>query len=43
LKVETFHSLPLNKKIFEAPLGIPEKKVMPVVEPESPAFALKQR
>ena len=29
--------------MFEAPLGIPEKRILPVVEPESPAFALKQR
>jgi len=42
-KVESFHSRPLNKKILQGPVGVPERKLLPMVEPESPAFALKQR
>ena len=32
-----------NRKILEKQTGVPERKVIPVIEPESPAFALKKR
>ena len=38
-----FHAKPLNKKIFDGPTGVPTKQPMPVIVPESPAFALKER
>jgi len=38
-----FHAKPVPKGIMQAPRGIPEKKVVPVIEPQSPAFALKNR
>ena len=38
-----FHANPLNRKILEGPVGIPTKNPIPVIEPESPAFALKER
>jgi len=38
-----FKSNPLNRKILEKQTGVPERKVIPVIEPESPAFALKKR
>ena len=40
---EVFHAKPLNKKIFDGPTGVPNKNPMPVIVPESPAFALKER
>jgi len=40
---KTFHARPVPKGIMSAPRGIPEKKVAPVIEPESPAFSLKER
>jgi len=42
-KVENFQSKPVNKKILEGPIGVPAKKVVPAIEPESPAFKLKER
>ena len=42
-KGHEFHANPLNKKILEGPVGIPLKNPLPVIEPESPAFALKER
>lgn len=38
-----FTARPLPKKILDAPLGVPEKKVQEVIVPQSPAFALKSR
>eukprot|EP00088_Acartia_fossae_P040797 TRINITY_DN4252_c0_g1_i3.p1 TRINITY_DN4252_c0_g1~~TRINITY_DN4252_c0_g1_i3.p1 ORF type:complete len:767 (+),score=251.71 TRINITY_DN4252_c0_g1_i3:80-2380(+) len=41
--VENFHAKPVSKKILEGPVGVPTKKVAPIIEPESPAFRLKER
>ncbi|XP_044241691.1 targeting protein for Xklp2 isoform X2 [Ursus arctos] len=38
-----FHSRPCPTKILEDVVGVPEKKVLPVTVPKSPAFALKNR
>jgi len=38
-----FHARPMPKAMMSAPQGVPERKVMPVIEPQSPAFALKGR
>ena len=40
---QEFHAKPLNKKIFDGPTGVPTKNPVPVIVPESPAFALKER
>ena len=40
---QEFHAKPLNKKIFEGTTGVPAKNPLPVIVPESPAFALKER
>ena len=42
-KKEEFHAYPFNRKIFDGPIGIPARNPLPVVVPESPAFALKER
>ncbi|KAM8864791.1 targeting protein for Xklp2 isoform 1-T4 [Spinachia spinachia] len=42
-KVDSFKAQPLPKRILEGVLGLPEKKVLPITVPESPAFALKKR
>jgi len=42
-QVEPFHPKPLNKKILQGPTGVPDRINLPIVEPESPAFALKDR
>ncbi|XP_070695731.1 targeting protein for Xklp2 [Pempheris klunzingeri] len=42
-KLHAFKSQPLPKKILEGVVGLPEKKVLPITVPESPAFALKKR
>ncbi|EHB00678.1 Targeting protein for Xklp2 [Heterocephalus glaber] len=36
-----FHSRPCPTKILEDVVGVPEKKVLPITIPKSPAFALK--
>jgi len=41
--VQTFHARPVPKGIMAAPQGVPEKRVQQVIEPQSPAFALKGR
>jgi len=41
--VQAFHARPVPKGIMSAPQGVPQKKVQPVIEPQSPAFALKGR
>ncbi|XP_005384948.1 PREDICTED: targeting protein for Xklp2 isoform X2 [Chinchilla lanigera] len=38
-----FHSRPCPTKILDDVVGVPEKKVLPVTVPKSPAFALKNR
>ncbi|XP_076968028.1 targeting protein for Xklp2 isoform X2 [Tamandua tetradactyla] len=38
-----FHSRPCPTKILEDVVGVPEKKVLPITVPKSPAFALKNR
>lgn len=38
-----FHSKPCPTKILEDVVGVPEKKVLPITVPKSPAFALKNR
>ncbi|NWX20426.1 TPX2B protein, partial [Aegotheles bennettii] len=38
-----FHSRPCPTKILEDVVGVPEKKVLPVTVPKSPAFTLKSR
>ncbi|XP_010589897.1 targeting protein for Xklp2 [Loxodonta africana] len=38
-----FHSRPCPTKILEDVVGVPEKKVLPITIPKSPAFALKNR
>ncbi|XP_052639576.1 targeting protein for Xklp2 isoform X2 [Harpia harpyja] len=38
-----FHSRPCPMKILEDIVGVPEKKVLPVTVPKSPAFTLKSR
>uniref|UniRef100_A0A8D1INY7 TPX2 microtubule nucleation factor n=1 Tax=Sus scrofa TaxID=9823 RepID=A0A8D1INY7_PIG len=38
-----FHSRPCPTKILEDVVGVPEKKVLPVTVPKSPAFTLKNR
>eukprot|EP00090_Calanus_glacialis_P044282 TRINITY_DN7885_c0_g1_i1.p1 TRINITY_DN7885_c0_g1~~TRINITY_DN7885_c0_g1_i1.p1 ORF type:complete len:750 (-),score=309.01 TRINITY_DN7885_c0_g1_i1:165-2360(-) len=40
---QAFHARPVPKGMMAAPSGVPERKVMPVIEPQSPAFALKGR
>uniref|UniRef100_A0A2K5K324 TPX2 microtubule nucleation factor n=1 Tax=Colobus angolensis palliatus TaxID=336983 RepID=A0A2K5K324_COLAP len=38
-----FHSRPCPTKILEDVVGVPEKRVLPITVPKSPAFALKNR
>lgn len=38
-----FHSRPCPTKILEDVVGVPEKKVLPITVPKSPAFSLKNR
>ncbi|XP_037353228.1 targeting protein for Xklp2 isoform X2 [Talpa occidentalis] len=38
-----FHSRPCPTKILEDVVGVPEKKVLPITVPKSPAFVLKNR
>ncbi|KFQ31401.1 Targeting protein for Xklp2-B, partial [Merops nubicus] len=38
-----FHSRPCPTKILEDVVGVPEKKVLPVTVPKSPAFTLRSR
>ncbi|NXX11959.1 TPX2B protein, partial [Podargus strigoides] len=38
-----FHSRPCPTKILEDIVGVPEKKVLPVTVPKSPAFTLRSR
>jgi len=40
---QVFHARPVPKGLMAAPQGVPEKKIQPVIEPQSPAFALKGR
>ncbi|KAM4604557.1 targeting protein for Xklp2 isoform 2-T2 [Discoglossus pictus] len=39
----TFHSRPCPSKMLTDVIGVPEKKLLPVTVPKSPAFALKNR
>ncbi|KAG8447264.1 hypothetical protein GDO86_014652 [Hymenochirus boettgeri] len=39
----TFHSRPCPSKILADVVGVPQKKLLPVTVPQSPAFALKNR
>lgn len=39
----TFHSAPCPSKILTDIVGVPEKKLLPITVPQSPAFALKNR
>ena len=43
LFLQEFHARPAPRKIFEGPVGIPERRQLALVEPQSPAFALKDR
>jgi len=38
-----FHAKPVSKRMMEAPIGVPPKKAAVLIEPQSPAFALKSR
>ena len=38
-----FHAKPVSKRMMEAPVGVPPKKAAVLIEPQSPAFALKSR
>jgi len=38
-----FKAQPLPSKLLQAVTGLPERKMIPVVVPESPAFAMKER
>ncbi|XP_058142844.1 targeting protein for Xklp2 isoform X2 [Dasypus novemcinctus] len=38
-----FHPRPCPTKILEDVVGVPEKKILPITVPKSPAFALKNR
>ncbi|XP_070575046.1 LOW QUALITY PROTEIN: targeting protein for Xklp2 homolog [Ptychodera flava] len=38
-----FHAKPVPTQILEKPLGLGEKKLLPITQPKSPAFALKNR
>ena len=38
-----FHANPLDRKILDGPVGVPARNPLPVIVPESPAFALKAR
>ncbi|XP_045151223.1 targeting protein for Xklp2 isoform X2 [Echinops telfairi] len=38
-----FHSRPCPTKILEDVVGVPEKKILPITIPKSPAFSLKNR
>jgi targeting protein for Xklp2 len=38
-----FHSRPCPTKILEDVVGVPEKKVLPITVPKSPAFALNKK
>lgn len=38
-----FHAQPAPKKILEGPVGIKPAKSLPLTQPQSPAFALRQR
>ncbi|XP_062897619.1 targeting protein for Xklp2 isoform X1 [Mobula hypostoma] len=37
----TFHSRPCPSKILDDVVGVPEKKILPITMPKSPAFTLK--
>jgi len=39
----TFHAKPLPHKILESVTGLPEKRLLPVVSPQSPAFVARER
>jgi len=41
--LQSFHARPVPKGIMAAPQGVPEKRIQQVIEPQSPAFALKGR
>ncbi|XP_011433925.2 targeting protein for Xklp2 isoform X2 [Magallana gigas] len=38
-----FHAQPAPKKILEGPVGVKPAKSLPLTQPQSPAFALRQR
>lgn len=38
-----FHAQPFDRKILNGPVGVPTRNPLPVIVPESPAFALKDR
>ena len=42
-KPQQFSAKPVPKGIMSGPIGVPEKRLLPMVEPQSPAFALKTR
>ncbi|XP_067856838.1 targeting protein for Xklp2 [Heptranchias perlo] len=39
----SFHSRPCPTRILEDVVGVPEKKLLPITMPKSPAFAIKNR
>ena len=40
---QQFQAKPVPKTMMAGPSGVPEKRMLPIVEPQSPAFALKNR
>ena len=38
-----FHAKPAPRRMFEGPVGLPERRPAAVVEPQSPAFMLRDR
>ena len=42
-KPQQFSAKPMPRSIIAGPIGVPDKRLLPVVEPQSPAFALKTR
>ena len=38
-----FHAKPAPRKIFEGPVGVPERRPAAVVDPQSPAFMQRDR
>ncbi len=41
--LQEFHAKPAPRKIFEGPIGIPDRRPAALVEPHSPSFTLKDR
>ena len=38
-----FHAKPLNKRILNGPIGVPQRNALPLIVPQSPAFLSRER